>query len=70
MFLSCVSTLTRDINITILSVRPTVRLSVRYVPVLDNSVSNTSQKFRDGFLAVSASNTEVEEPLLEIARRW
>ena len=62
MFLSCVSTLTRDINITI--------LSVRYVPVLDNSVSNTSQKFRDGFLAVSASNTEVEEPLLEIARRW
>jgi len=34
-----------------------------------NGVPNTSQKFRDGFLAVSASNTEVEEPLLEIARR-
>jgi len=34
-----------------------------------NGVSNTSQKFRDGFLAVSASNTEVEEPFLEIARR-
>ena len=36
-FLSRVSILTRDIDIANLSVRPSVRLSVRYVPVPDEN---------------------------------
>ena len=37
VFSSCVSILTRDIDIAILSVRPSVCLSVRNVPVLDKN---------------------------------
>jgi len=44
-FLSRVSTLTRDIDITILYVSPSVCLSVRDVPVLDENGLTYSHSF-------------------------
>ena len=44
-FLSRVSTLTRDIDIAILSVRPSVCLSVHNVPVLDENGLTYCQSF-------------------------
>ena len=43
--LSRVSILTRDIDIANLSVRPSVRPSVRYVPVSDEKGLNISSQF-------------------------
>jgi len=52
----CLHTLTRDIDIAILSVRPSVRLSVRDVPVSDENVIVFSPYGSPIILVLSTSN--------------
>ena len=61
LFLSRVSTLTRDIDIAVLSIRPSVCLSIRDVPVLDENGLTYYHSFFPPYgsriiLVLSASN--------------